>query len=105
MTMPESDPTAARPDGAYAKTTRAITVSVQPTFLRDQSTPEEGHFVWAYHVRIENHSNRAVPTEPLLADYRFGPRPSRGEASSASSPRAGRSFEPPAARRWRRRRG
>lgn len=60
MTMPESDPTAARPDGAYAKTTRAITVSVQPTFLRDQSSPEEGHFVWAYHVRIENRSNRAV---------------------------------------------
>ena len=46
--------------GVYAKTTRAITVFVQPTFLPDQSAPEEGHFVWAYQVRIENGSNRAV---------------------------------------------
>ncbi|GIK97337.1 MAG: protein ApaG [Alphaproteobacteria bacterium] len=38
----------------YSKTTRSITVTVKPFFLDDQSSPEEAHYVWAYHVRIEN---------------------------------------------------
>ena len=38
----------------YAKTTHAIEVIVKPLFLEDQSSPDEGHFVWAYQVRIEN---------------------------------------------------
>lgn len=29
-------------------------------FLEAQSAPEDHHFVWAYHVRIENLSRRAV---------------------------------------------
>ena len=29
----------------YAKTTRAITVTVQPSFLDDQSVPAENHYV------------------------------------------------------------
>ncbi len=60
MNPEEAKPPAARSAGAYAKTTRAITVSVEPTFLTDQSSPDENHFVWAYHVRIENNSNRTV---------------------------------------------
>ena len=63
MKMPEPHAPAAagtRSPGAYAKTTHAITVFVQPMFLPDQSSPEENHFVWAYQVRIENNSNRAV---------------------------------------------
>lgn len=38
----------------YAATTRAIRVTVRSFYLADQSRPEEGHFVWAYRVRIEN---------------------------------------------------
>lgn len=38
----------------YTQTTRAITVTVLPTYLDDQSAPDEAHFVWKYHVRIEN---------------------------------------------------
>ena len=38
----------------YTKTTRGITITVEPQFLEDQSRPSDGHFVWAYHVRIEN---------------------------------------------------
>jgi ApaG protein len=38
----------------YQETTRAITVTVAPTYLDDQSSPEDSHFVWKYHVRIEN---------------------------------------------------
>ena len=45
---------------SYAETTGAITVSVGPIYLEDQSDPDDNHFVWAYHVRIENHGKRTV---------------------------------------------
>jgi ApaG protein len=38
----------------YAETTRGITVRVAPSFLADQSEPEAGRWVWAYHIRVEN---------------------------------------------------
>lgn len=38
----------------YQQTTRSIMVSVEPTYLDDQSAPSDAHFVWKYHVRIEN---------------------------------------------------
>ncbi len=38
----------------YAQTTRGVTVRVAPSFLADQSKPEAGHWVWAYHIRVEN---------------------------------------------------
>lgn len=44
----------------YTETTRGITVTVQPIFLEDQSSPAEGHFVWAYRVHIENNSRETV---------------------------------------------
>jgi ApaG protein len=47
-------------DGVYALTTQFITVSVEPEYLDDQSDPEEHRFVWAYHVRIENHGSQTV---------------------------------------------
>lgn len=44
----------------YSETTRAITVTVQPSFLEDQSVPDENHYVWAYRVRIENKGGETV---------------------------------------------
>ncbi len=44
----------------YVATTRGIRVAVQPVFLEDQSTPDSQHFVWAYHVRIENWGTSTV---------------------------------------------
>ncbi len=44
----------------YSKTTRSIKVTVQPVYLEDQSSPAEGHYVWAYHVRIENVGRETV---------------------------------------------
>ena len=38
----------------YSETTNSIRVTVKPMFLEDQSSPAENHFVWAYHVLIEN---------------------------------------------------
>lgn len=38
----------------YSETTHSIRVTVKPVYLEDQSSPGENHYVWAYHVRIEN---------------------------------------------------
>lgn len=38
----------------YSLTTHDVTVSVRSFYLEDQSKPEEGRFVWAYRIRIEN---------------------------------------------------
>lgn len=44
----------------FEETTRQITIKVRPYFLDGQSEPESGRFVWAYHVRIENHGSDTV---------------------------------------------
>ena len=44
----------------YQETTRAITVTVEPTYLEDQSSPEESHYVWKYHVRIDTGGEETV---------------------------------------------
>lgn len=44
----------------YSTTTSGIKVTVKPVFLEDQSSPAENHYVWAYHVRIENLGERTV---------------------------------------------
>jgi len=47
-------------DETYVKETNAIRVSVNPTFLEDQSSPTDDHYVWAYHVRIQNGGAQTV---------------------------------------------
>ncbi|HJU19125.1 MAG TPA: Co2+/Mg2+ efflux protein ApaG [Stellaceae bacterium] len=44
----------------YSQTTRSITVTVKPFYLEDQSSPTDNHYVWAYHVRIENCGRETV---------------------------------------------
>jgi ApaG protein len=44
----------------YSETTRSIRITVKPVFLEDQSSANDNHFVWAYHVRIENHGAETV---------------------------------------------
>ncbi|MEO1136744.1 MAG: Co2+/Mg2+ efflux protein ApaG [Pseudomonadota bacterium] len=44
----------------YERVTRGIRVSVNPTYLEEQSDPNEPRFVWAYTVRISNESNIQV---------------------------------------------
>ena len=38
----------------YSATTRAISVTVTPQHLPDQTDPAKSQYVWAYQVRIEN---------------------------------------------------
>lgn len=44
----------------YEKTTRAITITVRPFYLDEQSEPDEEHYVWAYRVSIENSGEETV---------------------------------------------
>ena len=44
----------------YAKTTSGITVRVAPRYLPEQSDPDAPRFVWSYHIRLENQSDRTV---------------------------------------------
>ena len=44
----------------YSEITRDIRITVEPVYLEDQSSPQENHFVWAYHVRIENTGRETV---------------------------------------------
>jgi len=38
----------------YEETTNNIRVVVEPSFLEDESAPEENRYIWAYRVTIEN---------------------------------------------------
>ncbi len=44
----------------YSETTREIRISVDTKYVDDQSEPDDFHFVWAYHIRIENNGNETV---------------------------------------------
>ena len=44
----------------YVRETGDIKVSVDPTYLEEQSSPSDDHYVWAYHVRIENSGEATV---------------------------------------------
>jgi ApaG protein len=39
---------------SYSLETNGVRVTVLPVFLESQSTPEDNHYLWAYHIRIEN---------------------------------------------------
>ncbi len=44
----------------YTKTTRNIEIKVEPSFLEEQSSPEENLYAWAYHVQISNKGSESV---------------------------------------------
>jgi ApaG protein len=44
----------------YESITRGIKVRVRSFYLDDQSAPEDGRYVWAYRVAIENHGAETV---------------------------------------------
>src|SRR5215470_16443332 len=44
----------------FEETTRGIRIAVTPTFLPDQSDPNEHRYLWAYHIVIENKGRETV---------------------------------------------
>lgn len=47
-------------DAMYSHTTQDIRITVEPYYLDDQSSPSDDHYVWAYHIKIENVGERTV---------------------------------------------
>jgi ApaG protein len=66
----------------YTETTRLINVTVQPFYLEDQSEPDEGRYVWAYHVRIENRGRETVQ----LRNRHWQITDSRGQVQEVRGP-------------------
>ena len=50
----------------YERQTRGIRVAVRPSFLEDQSDPEESRYIWSYTVVIEN---KGPDTVQLMSRY------------------------------------
>lgn len=44
----------------YERITRGIKITARPQYLASQSKPEDGHYVWAYTITVENHSPETV---------------------------------------------
>ena len=44
----------------YSHTSQDIRITVEPYYLDDQSSPSDDHYVWAYHVKIENMGEATV---------------------------------------------
>ncbi|MDD2860159.1 MAG: Co2+/Mg2+ efflux protein ApaG [Acidiphilium sp.] len=44
----------------YTRETAGIRITIRVIYLADQSRPDDRHFVWAYHVRIENTGTRTM---------------------------------------------
>lgn len=44
----------------YSSTTEQVTVSVEPTYLKQESSPDQNIYVWSYKVRIENRGTDAL---------------------------------------------
>src|SRR5512145_1743052 len=44
----------------YVSVTRDIEVTVTPRFLPERSSPQQGHFFWAYTIAITNNSRETV---------------------------------------------
>ncbi|HEX3347782.1 MAG TPA: Co2+/Mg2+ efflux protein ApaG [Acetobacteraceae bacterium] len=55
-----ANPTGKAKADAYSQTTREVRVTVRSFYLADQSQPEEGKYVWAYRIKIENLGREAV---------------------------------------------
>jgi ApaG protein len=70
-------------------TTRGVTVRVAVSYLPEQSEPAKGHWFWAYHIRVENESERAVQLisrEWSIVDGRGGRHEVQGDGVVGEQP-------------------
>ena len=44
----------------YQKTTKNITISVEPTYMEDESSPQNSLYFWAYRIVIQNNGAETV---------------------------------------------
>ena len=82
----------------YSRTTHDIRVTVQPVYLDEQSSPDDGQYVRAYQVRIENLGSTAMRLRNRywsITDARGRTQEVRGPGVVGEQPllRPGDSFE------------
>ncbi len=56
----QTDHTSRIPLALYERTTNGIRVSVKPSFIDDQSNPDDCRYLWSYTVTIENKGRETV---------------------------------------------
>ncbi|WP_300527309.1 Co2+/Mg2+ efflux protein ApaG [Maricaulis sp.] len=44
----------------YEHDTDGVMVRVEPDYLEEESSPDDGRFVWSYTIEIENHTDQPV---------------------------------------------
>jgi ApaG protein len=62
----QSDRTSRIPNALYERTTNGIRVAVKPSFIDDQSNPDDSRYLWSYTVTIEN---KGPETVQLISRY------------------------------------
>lgn len=82
----------------YEAVTQGIRVAVEPFYLADQSKPDEGRYVWAYRVTIENRGDVSVQLHARywrITDATGHAQEVRGEGVVGEQPtlQPGESFE------------
>ena len=60
MTVPLSPVEADPPARSYEVETNGVHVRATPVFVEEESAPEQGRFLWAYHIEIENRGERTL---------------------------------------------
>ena len=81
----------------FERKTGDVIVRVEPDFLPEQSSPQDGRFIWAYTVEIENQSDtdlQVVERFWQIADSRGQVQEVRGEGVVGEKPvlRPGETF-------------
>lgn len=82
----------------YEARTLGIRVAVRPHYLESQSRPDDGHYVWAYTITIENGSEETVTLRTRywrITDAHGKVQEVRGEGVVGEQPtlRPGQSFQ------------
>src|SRR5262245_64650920 len=82
----------------YMTVTRNIEVTVTPRFLPERSSPQQGHFFWAYTISITNKGSETVQLKTRhwrITDATGRVQDVRGEGVVGEQPRLapGESFE------------
>jgi ApaG protein len=73
----------------YRATTRSIQVTVEPTFMDDESSPSDNRYFWAYAVEITNHGEEVVQlrSRHWQRPHRRGPRRRRRRQTAGAQTR------------------
>ena len=77
---------------AFDHTVGYMRITVTPSFLEEESQPDQNRFVWAYHIRIENmgeHTIKLLRRQWVITDGRGHMKKVQGEGVVGQQPTLG----------------